>query len=295
MNADPLLVDLLDVEERRIHLRAACSSMQEFCKQHFGMSPSQAWRRSTAARLVRRIPVLLEYVRRDEIDLSTLLLLRHFIDEQNAEELIRATRCKTKRQIERILESREPRSGRTGRSDRMKRAGQADVGELEAVSDDLYLLEAAVPNKTRILIERARHLSNDSTADLIHRAFEGLVDGLEAKEAKNAAARSKRQAPANPTRVSRALEYKVFVRDGFQCTFTSAQGVRCRATRYLEADHILPRAKGGTDDLHNLRCVCHAHNQHHAELAFGKAFIQSRILKRQKRAPARVRWGSAFG
>ena len=295
-----LLVDLIDIEDRRIHLRAACASMQEYCRRHFEMSPSEAWRRSTAARLVRRVPVLLEYVRRGEVDLSTLMLLRHFIDEHNAEELIRATRCKSKRQIERILEARSPREGRSKRANGESRTPATLLERLEAVSDALHLLEAAITNETRILIERARHLLNDampnaSLGDLVHRAFADLVESLEARKTELQSKRSPRRPPVKAGRVSRATEYDVFVRDGFQCTFTSAEGVRCRATTYLEVDHIIPRAKGGSNEIHNLRCVCHAHNQHHAELSFGKAFIQSRILKRQSRAPARLRSARALG
>lgn len=296
-----LLVDLIDIEDRRIHLRAACSSMQEYCRRRFEMSPSEAWRRSTAARLVRRVPVLLEYVRRGEVDLSTLMLLRHFIDEHNAEELIQATRCKSKRQIERILETRTPRDGRSKHANVASRAPANSVFErLEAVSDALHLLEAAITNETRILIERARHLLNDampnaSLADLVHRAFADLVEALEARKTELQSKRSPHRPPVKAGRVSRATEYEVFVRDAFQCTFTSAEGVRCRATTYLEIDHIIPRAKGGSNEVYNLRCVCHAHNQHHAELSFGKAFIQSRILKRQSRAPGRLRSARAVG
>jgi 5-methylcytosine-specific restriction endonuclease McrA len=283
-----LLVDLIDIEERRLHLKEACSSMREFCKRRFGMSPNQAWRRVAAARLVCRVPVLLDYVRRGDVDLSTLLLIRNFVDASNADEMVRATRCRSKRQIQRFLESREPLQTRASRrSTTAPRAQQSSVLErLDAISDDLFLLEIAIRNKTRILIERTRHLlrkalPHASLAALVHRAFETLVETLESAIA-HARVRVRGRREVKAGHIPIALRQEVFVRDGFQCTYVSPSGERCRATRNLEIDHIVPRARRGSDDIKNLRCACEAHNQHYAELAFGKAFIQERVREREK-------------
>jgi hypothetical protein len=292
-----LITDLIDVEDRGIHLREACSSMFEFCKRRFAMSPSQAWRRTTAARLVRRVPALLPYVRRGDVDLSTLLLLRNVIDENNAEDLVCATRCRSKRQIERYLESRNATSGGDKKAARHPpKAAASALGErLEAISEQLHVLEVAIRNETRILIERARHLvsttmPNPTLAELVHRAFQDLVETLEKAVSE---ARSKRAAvqrpPAKAGYVSRAVRYAVFVRDGFQCTFVSASSERCPATRHLEIDHIIPRAHGGTDELTNLRCVCRAHNRYFAEEILGKQFMLSRIRTRQTSSSAAKR------
>lgn len=286
-----LMVDLIDIEERGIYTREASSSMYEFCKREFDMSPSQAWRRTTAARLVRRVPVLLEHIRSGEIDLSTLLLLRNHIDEENAAELIRATRCRSKRQIQRYLESREPRAGHSLRVKGEQRESASSVLErLEAIDDQLSVLEAAIRNETRILIERARHLlskamPNTTLGELVHRAFLTLVETLEDAIAGARAKRETKRAVAKTGSLPRAIRHAVLVRDGFQCTFVSSKGVRCRATHYLEIDHIVPRAQGGTDDLENLRCACSAHNKHFAKEVFGKEFIDSRIRADNGRGP----------
>ena len=54
-----LLAHLVEVEERRLHLEAACASMFQFCVQRLGMSEDEACRRIQVARLVRRFPELL--------------------------------------------------------------------------------------------------------------------------------------------------------------------------------------------------------------------------------------------
>src|SRR5690242_832491 len=44
---------LAEVEERRLHLNLACSSMFDFCTRKLRLSEGEAFRRLTAARLVR--------------------------------------------------------------------------------------------------------------------------------------------------------------------------------------------------------------------------------------------------
>jgi 5-methylcytosine-specific restriction endonuclease McrA len=70
--------------------------------------------------------------------------------------------------------------------------------------------------------------------------------------------------------ISLAVRDAVFVRDGGRCAFESAGGRKCSSCEGLEIDHILPLAKGGSDEPQNLRLLCRAHNQHAAREAFGR-------------------------
>ncbi|HET7544460.1 MAG TPA: HNH endonuclease [Polyangiaceae bacterium] len=74
-----------------------------------------------------------------------------------------------------------------------------------------------------------------------------------------------------PAAVARA----VFLRDRGQCTFVASDGRQCCARRWLELDHIVPRALGGEDSVRNLRLRCRAHNQHYARQCFGAAHVQA--------------------
>src|SRR6476661_10177458 len=74
-----MIVHLIEVEERRLHLRDACSSMFDFCQRRLGMSEGAAFRRINAARLV---------------------LLRPHLSEANVEELATAVVGKTQREVE---------------------------------------------------------------------------------------------------------------------------------------------------------------------------------------------------
>jgi 5-methylcytosine-specific restriction endonuclease McrA len=77
---------------------------------------------------------------------------------------------------------------------------------------------------------------------------------------------------------------RLIARDGLRCTYVSEDGHRCCASAFLQIDHVHPLAKGGSDDVDNLRILCAPHNQLLAEQAFGRAHvlaaqIQSRRLK----------------
>jgi hypothetical protein len=67
--------------------------------------------------------------------------------------------------------------------------------------------------------------------------------------------RNKRTAlPNNWTQIRR----QVIERAGFRCEICNRQSA------YFHIDHILPRSKGGTSELSNLRCLCpQCHLRHH--------------------------------
>src|SRR4051794_40963787 len=98
-----MIVHLIEVEERRLDLRAACTSMFDFCQRKFGMSEGAAFRRINAARLVKRFPSLLARIEKGELHLSMLVVLRPHLTDDNVEELAAAAAGKTQRQVEEML------------------------------------------------------------------------------------------------------------------------------------------------------------------------------------------------
>ncbi|HEY8073723.1 MAG TPA: HNH endonuclease [Labilithrix sp.] len=104
-----LIVLLVEVEARRLHLRTACPSVFEFCRQELGMSEAAAFRRCVAARLVTRHPRLLGAIERGEIHLSTVCLLRDHVTEENLDELLAACRGKSTRHVQELVARLAPR------------------------------------------------------------------------------------------------------------------------------------------------------------------------------------------
>src|SRR5260221_4824097 len=98
-----LIVLLIEVEERRLHTRSAFPSMFEFCTKRLGMSDAGAHRRTTAARLVKRFPPLLDRIERGEISLSTLVMLVDHLTPENLDSLVGEVAGKTTREVEALL------------------------------------------------------------------------------------------------------------------------------------------------------------------------------------------------
>lgn len=55
-------------------------------------------------------------------------------------------------------------------------------------------------------------------------------------------------------KITPELRIEIYERDGFKC-------VTCGTSENLEIDHIIPLAKGGTDDPANLQTMCAPHNR----------------------------------
>src|SRR4051794_25654803 len=104
-----MVVYLGEVEERSLHLKAACSSMFDFCVRKLGMSEGAAHRRINAARLVRRFPSLFGGLERGEVQLSGLVLLAKHLTEENVDEVLAAVAGKSQREVESFLACYAPK------------------------------------------------------------------------------------------------------------------------------------------------------------------------------------------
>jgi 5-methylcytosine-specific restriction endonuclease McrA len=142
---------------------------------------------------------------------------------------------------------------------------------------------AELREKLERAVDLMRHRSpTGDLAVVIELAMDGLLEKLE-KEARGKTARPQRTPRASkPDHVKRSVRREVFERDGAQCTFADAEGHRCSSRAFLELDHIESRALGGSSDASNLRVLCRAHNQLHAEEVFGRENVARQIHVRQR-------------
>jgi HNH endonuclease len=220
--------------------------------------------------------------RSGEIHLTGLCLLRDHFTDHNVQELIARASGKTKRELQELLAARAPKAdvlptitalpAQPVAPSSPSRA-QAPAARLEPLAPTRHRLELTVSDDVRAKLERARDLMshrirrNDLETVLDH-ALDALLAKLEKERVGDG--------------ISRSVRREVFERDGEQCTFTDDGGNRCPARADLEVDHIVPRARGGTNDAENLRVVCRAHNKLYAEQAFGRAHVEEQIHRRQR-------------
>lgn len=77
----------------------------------------------------------------------------------------------------------------------------------------------------------------------------------------------------------------IFTRDSGRCTYVGSDGKRCDETIRLHVDHIKPVARGGSNDISNLRLLCARHNQLQAERILGRD-VMTGFRKQESVAPA---------
>ncbi len=302
-----LVVYLAEVEDRRLDLKAACTSMLDFCVRRLGMSVGAACRRINAARLVRRLPSLVGAIERGEVHLCALDVLRDHLNESNVDELIAATAGLSVREIQQLVARTSSTPDAGGplldritppltdacglTASTVPDASTVSSGSgASSASGARVSLHLMASEELRQKLERARDLMSHRNpggdlAVVVDRALDALLDKLE-KERLGKSARPQRAVrPSKPGHIARSVRREVFARDGEQCTFTSAAGERCPSRALLELDHIASRALGGPDDATNLRVRCRAHNRLHAEEVFGRTHVATRIHFRQRKSP----------
>jgi hypothetical protein len=103
-----LLAHLGEVEVRGIHRIRACSSLYTYCIYELRCSEDEAYRRVTAARLVRRFPALLDAIAAGELHLTGLLMLGPHLTEQNLGQVLLRAKHRTKKEIARLVRELDP-------------------------------------------------------------------------------------------------------------------------------------------------------------------------------------------
>jgi hypothetical protein len=123
----------------------------------------------------------------------------------------------------------------------------------------------ALHDKLQQLKDLMRHkIPDGELSAIIERAADLLIE----QQLKQRFAQTQKKSPA----VTRAVEAsqaasryvprvvvrEVYVRDGGQCAFVSAEGRRCLARGKLELHHVVPHACGGANAVENLKLACRA-------------------------------------
>jgi hypothetical protein len=84
-----------------------------------------------------------------------------------------------------------------------------------------------------------------------------------------------------PASVRRA----VWERDGGRCRYVDQQGRRCKERDQLEYHHGRPFGLGGEHSLHNIRLMCHAHNDYLAGCDYGRETMARHRRPRGRASP----------
>jgi len=134
----------------------------------------------------------------------------------------------------------------------------------------------------------SRSRPTGDVAIVVARAVDVLLEKIEKERfGKTSRPRAARES-ADPAYISSATKRIVVAREGYRCAFIGETGERCTECRFLQFDHVIPRACGGTGAPSNVRLVCATHNRYLAERVFGRDHVQEQINQRRQRSASVV-------
>jgi hypothetical protein len=279
-NMTEVLEFLREVDRRRLYAEWSCSSLWEFCTKELKYSSGATSRRIAAMRLLRDLPELKEDLESGKQNLSSLGQAQKFFNAQE-----KATDKKlTSEQKRDVLEQIEGKSTREVEKDLLelssapteikhpekKRAIDKSHTELRLVLD-AELLEKL----DRIQALRSHADPSFSYIELLKFMASDILKRLDPTEKEKTKAEKARSHPTPGVKpksriaIPASTKRQVWVRDQGKCTFKD-----CNSTRFLEIDHIVPVALGGSSDSSNLRLRCRGHNQRYAVSVYGVEKMQ---------------------
>jgi hypothetical protein len=100
---------LAELDRRRTVVAQGFPSLFAFCTDYLGLSKASAFRRTTAARLLARFPLVGKYLADGRLNLTTLVELRDVLDEAHLTEILDRAAGRTEEQVKELVASLRPR------------------------------------------------------------------------------------------------------------------------------------------------------------------------------------------
>lgn len=103
------LLHLSEFESRRGFAELGYASLWEYCEKELGLREVAVWRRTQAARILRSFPQAADYLKDGRLSMTTLVLLRDLLSEENALQLFDSASGKSKSDVEYLVACRQPK------------------------------------------------------------------------------------------------------------------------------------------------------------------------------------------
>ncbi len=263
-----IITVLQDFDRCRGYLHFGVTSLIGYTIEILKLSEGAASNLVTVARKSLEFPALKSAIEAGEVTVSKARKIASVLTKENQNLWIDLAKTSTSRVIEREVARANP---------------QAAVPEkLKYKTAERLELSFGISEKLSEKLKKVKDLLAQKRAKVVctEEALEALVDDyLERHDPIKKAERAKmkidkREVLAHgnvqrvPGRVDKvrpslpaAIKHAVTLRDLRQCTHIDGDGRRCSSSRWLDVHHIIPVARGGTNELKNLTTLCSAHHK----------------------------------
>jgi len=232
------------------------------------------------ARAAGRLPAVIDALRSRRVHLTGLRLLVPHLTAENYEEVLAGAAGKSKREIEELVVRLAPQPPvaavvRKVAPPPIPTAPAAALPTAVAPAPPRPLVRPLAENSWKIQFTASNLFRNKLriAQDLLrYRVPNGDLAAIASGCKPRTPAATK---PVETRHVPAAIRPEVYERDGGRCTFVDEGGRRCAETGFLELDHVEGFACTHTHAADAMRLLCRAHNQHFAELVYGRAKMEA--------------------
>lgn len=268
------ILELINLsEERKLFLERGYPTMVDWLVKVYGYSERAAFRRISAARLLKTNPQISQKLEAGAVNLTTLSQVQSAIRAQEKATGQTVSAATKMRVIDGIENKSSLETERTLLAFFLETALQVKQDRVSRVDSQNSRLSINLSNDTLKDLNRVRELLSHSMpganwADI----FQHLVSEFLKRNdpLRNQSSSVPRKSTAHAQGVSAAVRRLVLQHSRASCDYVDPISKRrCGSTFQIEIDHIRPKAFGGGDEPENLRCLCRKHNQLMAERNLG--------------------------
>jgi 5-methylcytosine-specific restriction endonuclease McrA len=265
-----LLLHFREIERRRLYCDYKYASLHKMLVGHYGYSDDEAYRRTSAMKLLKDLPEVEEKINSGELNLSHWGLAQSFFRQES--KILQAQISKeTKLEILSQISEQPIKEA--------KRIVLSQSSAPEELRPDKVTVVTESKNEYRFTADKsledkisevkgllAHKYPSLSMAELLGVLCELGIETL--KNQKTATARKPRDTKVAPTTAASdksfsQIQREVWQESDFHCS-------NCESNYALETDHRRSKAKGGTNAKENLRVLCRSCNQRAAIRQLGQ-------------------------
>lgn len=244
-----IIQDLQEIYRTRYYAKLGHDSLFRYLVKELGYSEGSAVRRVKAMRICEANPELKEIMVKGEMSLRSFNLLGEALPKiKNKKNLIEKAKKISSRQLETMIqiETKEEKI----RQERLRRT-----------SSQRFRLSVNITNKAASKFLKARGLHKNRRKTMGEVIEEALEIYLQQNSPEYGREKIRKESHKSLTK---ALKSQVWKRAAGKCQYQN-----CESTNLLEVEHIMPKGKGGGNELSNLALFCRAHNTLTAIEAYG--------------------------
>lgn len=247
-----VLRHLREIERRRLFSSLNYQSLFDYCVKHLKYSEGSAQRRIEAMRALRDLPEIEDKIESGVLSLTNVAKAQVLFrtEKKTGEgyskteklELMIQLENKSTREAERVIAKENPES-------------LSAPAKLRVINDTHSELKMTIDKEFEEKLSKlkgllAHKIPNGTTQEILNHVMDLAIEKLDPKEK-----------PRN------SLKKRIWIKSHSKCEI-------CKSQHALQIDHIHPKAKGGTNEVENLRLLCRNCNQREAINKIGEKVIQ---------------------